>query len=70
MANEKGVTPVGQAIHSMNIEALDLLLENGADVHENGIIDQSVSRKLMKPLHYIAKVVRLNGVSREMLQII
>jgi len=59
MQNEKGITPVGQAIHSLNIEALDLLLENGADIHENGIIDTTLSRKLMKPLHYIAKKIRI-----------
>ena len=70
MANDRGVTPVGQAIMSQNIEALDLLLKHGADIHKNSINDLSISSKLMKPLHYIAKMVRLIGVSEEVQLII
>lgn len=62
LANEKGITAVGQAMVSKNAEALDLLLEHGADIHKNSVIDLRVSTKRMKPLHYFAKLIRLRGV--------
>ena len=65
MANEKGITPIGQAFISKNSEALDSLLEYGADIHKNCVIDLSVSDKLMKPMHYFAKLIRLWGISKE-----
>lgn len=47
-----------------------MLLEHGADIHKSCVNDLSISRKLMKPLHYIAKMVRLIGVSDKVLQMI
>lgn len=70
LANEKGITPVGQAIISRNAEALELLLKYGADVHKNCVVDLSISNKVMKPLHYLAKLVRVNGVNKEVAAII
>lgn len=65
LANSKGITPVGQAIISKNAIALDFLLKHGADIHKNCIEDLTISNKLMKPLHYFAKLIRLFGSSRE-----
>lgn len=70
IANDRGMTPIGQAIVSKNVKALDLLLENGADIHRNCLVDLSISSKTMKPLHYIAKYIRINGVDKEFEDII
>jgi hypothetical protein len=70
MANEKGITPIGQAFTSRNAEALNSLLEHGADIHKNCVIDLSVSDKLMKPLHYLVKLIRLWGVTNEIKKIL
>ena len=43
LANEKGITPIGQAFISKNAGALDLLIEHGADIHMNCVIDLRVS---------------------------
>ena len=66
MANDKGITPIGQAIISRNAKALDILLENGANIHKNSVLDLSISNKVMKPMHYIAKFIRLIGVPVEL----
>lgn len=61
-ANEQGVTALGQAMISKNAEALELLIQHKADIHKNCVFDPRVSTKIMKPLHYFAKVLRLKGV--------
>lgn len=41
------------------------MLKHGADVHTECVIDLRISSKKMKPLHYLAKAIRLNGLSKE-----
>ena len=47
---------------SRNSQALDLLLKHGANIHKECVVDQSISSKKLKPLHYLAKSARLNGL--------
>mgnify|MGYP000120579154 CR=1 FL=1 len=72
--NKQGVSPIGQAIMSMNIAALELILdsfkkkddssndEESAVFHELQIYDKSISHKVLTPIHYLCKLIRLQGL--------
>jgi ankyrin repeat protein len=59
--NAKGVTPIGQALISRNIEFIQKLLDNGADVHLKCIFDPKISSKKLYPLQHFLKRLRIYG---------
>lgn len=66
--NEQSISPIGQALMSMNHEALIMILETDEginSVHEPQISDKQVAHKLLSPLHYLCKLIRLNGLRQE-----
>ena len=65
--NDQGMSPIGMAVMSMNHEALTIVLENekkkGANsIHEAQIYDKQISHKILTPVHYICKLIRIKGL--------
>jgi len=72
-ANQEGITPIGQAFISRNIQAIKGLLKLGANLHAKCVIDRSVTRKMMTPLHYFVKRIRVqpfNKIDNEIIEVL
>lgn len=63
--NDQGMSPIGQAVTSMNHDALITILRTEAgksSVHEPQIYDKHISHKILTPVHYLCKLIRLKGL--------
>lgn len=53
----------------MNHEALEIILKNSEQgqnsIHEAQIYDKTISHKILTPVHYICKLIRLRGLKSE-----
>ena len=73
--NDQGMSPIGQAVTSMNHEALEIILKNEAEkgantIHEAQIYDKNISHKILTPVHYICKLIRIKGLKKDYLKMI
>jgi hypothetical protein len=60
------MSPIGQAIQSMNHDALRLILTyDDTTIHEAQIIDKNISHKILTPIHYICKLIRIRGMTED-----
>lgn len=57
--NLQDITPIGQAFISRNVNAVNRLLELEANIHASCIYDRNLTNKMMTPLHYFIKRIRL-----------
>lgn len=66
--NAQGMSAFGQAVTSMNCDALIKLLKTDVGksmVHEPQIYDKQISHKILTPVHYLCKIIRLKGLKPE-----